>query len=53
MPQMAPMMWILLFIFFSLMLMMMATLNYYTYTPKMATIKGMKKINMKKNNWLW
>nr|AXS65833.1 ATP synthase F0 subunit 8 [Curculionoidea sp. 29 KM-2017] len=51
MPQMAPMNWLMLFIYFLILLMLLTSMNYYFYLyyPK-------KFINMKKNiitNWKW
>nr|QDA21727.1 ATP synthase F0 subunit 8 [Deielia phaon] len=52
MPQMAPMSWILLFIFFSVMLILINMMNYYLFTPKMNLDSG-KKISIKKSYWTW
>uniref|UniRef100_A0AAU7GJG9 ATP synthase complex subunit 8 n=1 Tax=Cardipennis shaowuensis TaxID=342701 RepID=A0AAU7GJG9_9CUCU len=51
MPQMAPMNWVSLYIFFSFLLLLLIVFNYYMflYTPlKMKIIKKEKKIN-----WKW
>nr|YP_009927086.1 ATP synthase F0 subunit 8 [Libellula angelina]AXZ70362.1 ATP synthase F0 subunit 8 [Libellula angelina] len=53
MPQMAPMSWILLFLFFSYMLVMINMMNYYLFTPKFKISKDMKNIISKSNNWKW
>nr|YP_009142419.1 ATP synthase F0 subunit 8 [Platycnemis foliacea]AKH04371.1 ATP synthase F0 subunit 8 [Platycnemis foliacea] len=52
MPQMAPMSWLILFLFFSIMLIMFSTMNYYHYTPM---IKKSEKTSFKKltMNWKW
>nr|QYK19314.1 ATP synthase F0 subunit 8 [Macromia manchurica] len=53
MPQMAPMSWSLLFIFFTLMLMIIATLNFFLYMPK--TSKGLSEssVSSSSKNWKW
>uniref|UniRef100_UPI00315D2BC2 ATP synthase F0 subunit 8 n=1 Tax=Libellula melli TaxID=3137713 RepID=UPI00315D2BC2 len=53
MPQMAPMSWILLFLFFSCMLLMINMLNYYLFTPKFKFSKESKITTIKNNNWKW
>uniref|UniRef100_A0A6B9MKN8 ATP synthase complex subunit 8 n=1 Tax=Trogoderma variabile TaxID=888089 RepID=A0A6B9MKN8_9COLE len=51
MPQMAPMNWLSLFIVFSITLMIMNSMNFFSNlnTPKSTLIK---KINIK-TNWKW
>nr|ALO70639.1 ATP synthase F0 subunit 8 [Ischnosoma splendidum] len=51
MPQMAPMNWLSLFIYFSIIFMMFNTLNYFSflYKPKTFTFKVNKTIF----NWKW
>nr|AVN68196.1 ATP synthase F0 subunit 8 [Melanozosteria sp. Cairns, Australia] len=52
MPQMMPLSWLMLFIFFSIMFMMFNFINYFSYIPiKFLTEK--KKINIKMMNWKW
>nr|YP_009648956.1 ATP synthase F0 subunit 8 [Acisoma panorpoides]QDA21649.1 ATP synthase F0 subunit 8 [Acisoma panorpoides]UKM30542.1 ATP synthase F0 subunit 8 [Acisoma panorpoides] len=53
MPQMAPMSWILLFLFFSIMLLMINMMNYYLFTPSINSKTLEKKVDLKKNNWMW
>nr|YP_010024738.1 ATP synthase F0 subunit 8 [Pseudothemis zonata]QOQ35033.1 ATP synthase F0 subunit 8 [Pseudothemis zonata] len=53
MPQMAPMSWIMLFIFFSLMLVIINILNYYLFNPKITLTNNDFKSCKKKMNWLW
>nr|YP_009648982.1 ATP synthase F0 subunit 8 [Tramea virginia]QDA21701.1 ATP synthase F0 subunit 8 [Orthetrum testaceum]QDA21714.1 ATP synthase F0 subunit 8 [Tramea virginia]WJK72296.1 ATP synthase F0 subunit 8 [Crocothemis servilia servilia] len=53
MPQMAPMSWIMLFLFFSTMLVMINILNYFIYTPKISMMSNNKKITVKTSNWSW
>nr|QLY89694.1 ATP synthase F0 subunit 8 [Ladona fulva] len=53
MPQMAPMSWSLLFMFFSCMLLMINMLNYYLFTTKIKISKENKNIKIKNNNWKW
>nr|YP_010621009.1 ATP synthase F0 subunit 8 [Periplaneta japonica]WAX39392.1 ATP synthase F0 subunit 8 [Periplaneta japonica] len=52
MPQMMPLSWLMLFIFFSIMFMLFNFMNYFSYIP----IKNnMKEKNMKNkiSNWKW
>nr|AVN67818.1 ATP synthase F0 subunit 8 [Ischnoptera deropeltiformis] len=52
MPQMMPMSWLILFMFFSLLLMLFNFMNYYSLViepPKSLT----KKIKINKLNWKW
>nr|YP_010926079.1 ATP synthase F0 subunit 8 [Agrilus zanthoxylumi]WKF51808.1 ATP synthase F0 subunit 8 [Agrilus zanthoxylumi] len=51
MPQMAPMSWLILFLIFSLMLLIFNMLNYYNfnYSPMKTSFKNFKK----KINWKW
>nr|AVN67778.1 ATP synthase F0 subunit 8 [Periplaneta brunnea] len=52
MPQMMPLSWLMLFIFFSMMFMLFNFMNYFSYIPmKMLTEK--KMINIKIMNWKW
>nr|QYC36463.1 ATP synthase F0 subunit 8 [Sympetrum striolatum] len=53
MPQMAPMSWILLFLFFSAMLLMINMINYYLYTPKCSMSTEGQKIMVKTKSWTW
>nr|YP_009327168.1 ATP synthase F0 subunit 8 [Orthetrum sabina]ANX09992.1 ATP synthase F0 subunit 8 [Orthetrum sabina] len=53
MPQMAPMSWLMLFMFFSAMLLMINMLNYYLYSPKMNIKKESKEMSFKPSNWKW
>nr|YP_009230502.1 ATP synthase F0 subunit 8 [Oedaleus infernalis]YP_009989184.1 ATP synthase F0 subunit 8 [Oedaleus manjius]ALK03245.1 ATP synthase F0 subunit 8 [Oedaleus infernalis]QNM40761.1 ATP synthase F0 subunit 8 [Oedaleus manjius] len=51
MPQMSPMMWFSLFIFFSMTLILFNQLNFFSYKPNKIKKMTMK---MKKNiNWMW
>nr|QHZ87480.1 ATP synthase F0 subunit 8 [Coeliccia cyanomelas] len=52
MPQMAPMSWMMLFSFFSMVLILMATLNYYLYVPKVETPAD-NMYNKKMLSWKW
>nr|YP_009947897.1 ATP synthase F0 subunit 8 [Aclees cribratus]QOH97065.1 ATP synthase F0 subunit 8 [Aclees cribratus]QZI85937.1 ATP synthase F0 subunit 8 [Aclees taiwanensis] len=51
MPQMAPMSWLTLYLFFSFLFLMSMILNYYMflYSPKTKLLKESKKII----NWKW
>nr|URX52653.1 ATP synthase F0 subunit 8 [Kalotermes hilli] len=52
MPQMMPLSWLILFIMFSLTLIMFSTTNYYLHTQKAKTIqKG--KLQVTNVNWKW
>nr|URX53658.1 ATP synthase F0 subunit 8 [Bifiditermes nr. madagascariensis] len=52
MPQMMPMSWTLLFIMFSMTLIIIATTNYFTSTlkPKQTSKKALQKTP---TNWKW
>nr|ALO77348.1 ATP synthase F0 subunit 8 [Anthaxia sp. ANT01] len=51
MPQMAPMNWMILFTLFSLIMMIMCLVNYYSTIYKTKITKN--KINLEKKNWKW
>nr|YP_010131256.1 ATP synthase F0 subunit 8 [Pantala flavescens]QPQ74963.1 ATP synthase F0 subunit 8 [Pantala flavescens]QPZ75904.1 ATP synthase F0 subunit 8 [Pantala flavescens]UPX00823.1 ATP synthase F0 subunit 8 [Pantala flavescens] len=53
MPQMAPMSWVLLFIFFSIMLLVINVNNYYLFSPLLKTSVSSKSISLKTSNWKW
>nr|YP_009110136.1 ATP synthase F0 subunit 8 [Hydrobasileus croceus]AIW64831.1 ATP synthase F0 subunit 8 [Hydrobasileus croceus] len=53
MPQMAPMSWIMLFMFFSLMLVLFSIMNYYLYSPKIPLMDKNKSLTIKMKNWKW
>nr|YP_009327155.1 ATP synthase F0 subunit 8 [Orthetrum chrysis]ANX09979.1 ATP synthase F0 subunit 8 [Orthetrum chrysis] len=53
MPQMAPMSWLMLFMFFSIMLLMINMLNYYLFNPKLNIKKMSKDFSLKSQNWKW
>nr|QWB85719.1 ATP synthase F0 subunit 8 [Stenodryas sp. N127] len=51
MPQMAPMNWLTLFIYFTMMLLLFNTVNFYSFLYKIKQLKKSKKqINF---NWKW
>nr|ANP26552.1 ATP synthase F0 subunit 8 [Mnais costalis] len=52
MPQMAPMSWTVLFLMFSVVMTIMATMNYYQYAPttNKITTKNAPKTHM---SWKW
>nr|URH16830.1 ATP synthase F0 subunit 8 [Glyptotermes pubescens] len=52
MPQMMPLSWLTLFIMFASTLILFATMNYYSYTPKTKTSKK-SEIKKKELNWKW
>nr|WAX39314.1 ATP synthase F0 subunit 8 [Homalosilpha sp. 1 ZQW-2020]WAX39327.1 ATP synthase F0 subunit 8 [Homalosilpha sp. 1 ZQW-2020] len=52
MPQMMPLSWLMLFIFFLTMFMLFNFINYFSHIPiKLLTEK--KMINIKIMNWKW
>nr|YP_009406930.1 ATP synthase F0 subunit 8 [Typhlatya iliffei]ASA39453.1 ATP synthase F0 subunit 8 [Typhlatya iliffei] len=52
MPQMAPLLWLNLFIFFCSSLMLFFILNYFLY-PYTKTSPTPKSWGLKKLNWKW
>nr|YP_010620983.1 ATP synthase F0 subunit 8 [Periplaneta ceylonica]WAX39366.1 ATP synthase F0 subunit 8 [Periplaneta ceylonica] len=52
MPQMMPLSWLTLFIFFCMMFMMFNFVNYFSYIPMKLMIEK-KMISMKIMNWKW
>nr|URX53827.1 ATP synthase F0 subunit 8 [Glyptotermes sp. 13 AB-2022a]URX53853.1 ATP synthase F0 subunit 8 [Postelectrotermes sp. 2 AB-2022a]URX53866.1 ATP synthase F0 subunit 8 [Postelectrotermes sp. 2 AB-2022a] len=52
MPQMMPLSWMLLFMMFSMTLILFATMNYYTNIQKAKTTKK-EKIPTKTMSWKW
>nr|YP_008144678.1 ATP synthase F0 subunit 8 [Ischnura pumilio]AGO19356.1 ATPase subunit 8 [Ischnura pumilio] len=53
MPQMAPMSWLTLFLLFTLSLIIMMTINYYLFIPKMQVEEHNKNFYKKTMNWKW
>nr|QNP10009.1 ATP synthase F0 subunit 8 [Aulacochthebius sp. IBE<ESP> RA1155] len=51
MPQMAPMNWISLFIYFSMIFMIFNSLNYFSFKYNILSSNFKKSIN--KLNWKW
>nr|URX54464.1 ATP synthase F0 subunit 8 [Glyptotermes sp. 17 AB-2022a] len=52
MPQMMPLSWLILFMMFSMTLMLFASMNYYSHIPKTsASLKD--KISLKTVTWKW
>nr|AAO34372.1 ATP synthase F0 subunit 8 [Enallagma geminatum] len=51
MPQMAPMSWLTLFLFFTLSLIIMMTINYYLFIPKMTSKEQDNNFIKKTMNW--
>nr|AML26778.1 ATP synthase F0 subunit 8 [Scarabaeidae sp. BMNH 1274752] len=51
MPQMAPLNWLMLFIYFCMMFIIFNMMNYYLFTYKPNSYFYKKKIN--KINWKW
>nr|QDA21662.1 ATP synthase F0 subunit 8 [Trigomphus carus] len=53
MPQMAPMSWLMLFMFFTIMMIMFNMINYYSFTPKITSENIDKKHKIESKNWKW
>nr|YP_010321741.1 ATP synthase F0 subunit 8 [Asiagomphus coreanus]UKO32835.1 ATP synthase F0 subunit 8 [Asiagomphus coreanus] len=53
MPQMAPMSWLLLFLFFTMMLIMFNTMNYYLFIPKIESRKTSATSKILNMSWKW
>nr|YP_009443916.1 ATP synthase F0 subunit 8 [Stimulopalpus japonicus]ATU07137.1 ATP synthase F0 subunit 8 [Stimulopalpus japonicus] len=51
MPQMSPIWWTTLFLYFIILLFMSNTINYFIYYPSMK--KKYFKLNMTSINWKW
>nr|WAX39275.1 ATP synthase F0 subunit 8 [Bundoksia longissima] len=52
MPQMMPLSWLMLYIFFSIMFMLFNFTNYFSYIPMMMLMKN-KMVNKKITAWKW
>nr|AVN67216.1 ATP synthase F0 subunit 8 [Allacta bimaculata] len=52
MPQMMPISWLMLFMFFSMNFMMINMINYYIYMPEPSSTSK-KNINIKIMSWKW
>nr|YP_010385116.1 ATP synthase F0 subunit 8 [Cordulegaster boltonii]UPL65126.1 ATP synthase F0 subunit 8 [Cordulegaster boltonii] len=54
MPQMAPISWVILFLFFSITLILFNILNFYLSTPDLSNIKKIDSEHSIKNiSWKW
>nr|YP_002640526.2 ATP synthase F0 subunit 8 [Aspidytes niobe] len=53
MPQMAPMNWLTLYFFFTLIFLMFNFLNYYMFIVSNSKFNMNKKISKKLMNWKW
>nr|YP_009434622.1 ATP synthase F0 subunit 8 [Dorcadia ioffi]ATF28031.1 ATP synthase F0 subunit 8 [Dorcadia ioffi] len=53
MPQMAPMLWLLLFIFFICVYLLFLIKNYYSYSIKVNQFITINKMTKKFFNWKW
>nr|AVN67498.1 ATP synthase F0 subunit 8 [Phoetalia pallida] len=51
MPQMMPLSWLLLYLFFIIIMMMFAFINYYSFIP--SPDHENKKLSHKSINWKW
>nr|QRW36413.1 ATP synthase F0 subunit 8 [Sanfilippodytes vilis] len=52
MPQMAPMNWLILYIFFSIIFIMFNFINYYMFISE-SKLNNINKIMLKSLNWKW
>nr|YP_010701655.1 ATP synthase F0 subunit 8 [Sphaerophoria philanthus]UEK75600.1 ATP synthase F0 subunit 8 [Epistrophe lamellata]WCJ53216.1 ATP synthase F0 subunit 8 [Sphaerophoria philanthus] len=53
MPQMSPISWLSLFIFFSIIFILFNMMNYFIYTPNSSKSKKLFNINKISMNWKW
>nr|YP_010026187.1 ATP synthase F0 subunit 8 [Oxytauchira flange]QOQ37031.1 ATP synthase F0 subunit 8 [Oxytauchira flange] len=53
MPQMSPIMWLSLFILFSITMMLFNNMNFFLYKPSILKKMESKPINMKNTHWKW
>nr|ANJ70363.1 ATP synthase F0 subunit 8 [Colymbetes fuscus] len=53
MPQMAPMSWLTLYIFFAVIFMMFNFMNYYMFMINPSSQTTNKKMSKKSFNWKW
>nr|WKU84044.1 ATP synthase F0 subunit 8 [Ocyptamus priscilla] len=53
MPQMAPISWLFLFMFFTMIFILFNIMNYYIYSPMTSKSKNFTKINSHSMNWKW
>nr|YP_009745452.1 ATP synthase F0 subunit 8 [Epophthalmia elegans]QIH29898.1 ATP synthase F0 subunit 8 [Epophthalmia elegans] len=53
MPQMAPMSWSMLFMFFTCMLMIIATMNFFLFKPTIKEKSQTMKMTKTSKNWKW
>nr|YP_010946326.1 ATP synthase F0 subunit 8 [Anisolampra panfilovi]WGO57044.1 ATP synthase F0 subunit 8 [Anisolampra panfilovi] len=51
MPQMMPLSWLTLYLFFIIMLLIFSIINYYSFIPKPSFSK--KMLSPKTLNWKW
>nr|QRW36400.1 ATP synthase F0 subunit 8 [Sanfilippodytes adelardi] len=52
MPQMAPMNWLILYMFFSMVFILFNFMNYYMFISE-SKLNNIKKISSKSLNWKW
>nr|APT41498.1 ATP synthase F0 subunit 8 [Trichopygomyia trichopyga] len=53
MPQMAPLMWLSLFIFFLLMYLLFNIMNYFSFMINNSSQENNKMLNKNTFNWKW
>nr|QTT60870.1 ATP synthase F0 subunit 8 [Potthastia sp. XL1561] len=54
MPQMAPISWLILFLFFSITLILFNILNYYCFSYKnVLSSENKNSLNLQSLNWKW
>nr|YP_002860161.1 ATP synthase F0 subunit 8 [Davidius lunatus]ACB48043.1 ATP synthase F0 subunit 8 [Davidius lunatus] len=53
MPQMAPLSWLLLFMFFTTMMILFNVMNYYLFVPNIKNDKSNTNRQIKTSHWKW
>nr|AVN67594.1 ATP synthase F0 subunit 8 [Anallacta methanoides] len=53
MPQMMPLSWLTLYMFFSMTLLLFSFMNYYSYIPKNYSINNNNNKKMIQMHWKW
>nr|AIW64896.1 ATP synthase F0 subunit 8 [Ictinogomphus sp. MT-2014] len=53
MPQMAPMSWTFLFLFFTTSLIIFSIMNYYSFIPMIKPVSKTETGKMETQNWKW
>ncbi|YP_009170635.1 ATP synthase F0 subunit 8 (mitochondrion) [Phlebotomus papatasi] len=53
MPQMAPLMWLSLFLFFLVIYLFFNIINYFSFLPSSKKSESLSKLNKSSMNWKW